>query len=256
MTSLAILGVVLFIAIGIIMMVYNKQSAEKKRIELIRSVRTLGDRARNLMFIIEEIPPHYLDQNMRVHLARSIVDLFQQQFDADPNDKVAKHLENAKQMVEFATKNKNVSAVPITDIQTANNIRRNLKLLHKHISMQYQEKKIPNKTAQEFLKQLRKAFTQTIIEVYASAGKKAEKEGKPKIAALNYRRVIGEMGKQNQSGEFTDKILATKKRIDELESEANKQEQKARLEGGNELTQELEKFEKEEDQWKKKQIYD
>lgn len=211
MSSVIILGVVLSLALGLIFIVFSKQSAEKKRIEHIRYVRSLGDRARNLMFLMEEIPAHYLDQNMRVFLNRSVVELFQQQFDADPDDKVVKHLENAKQMLEYATKNKNVSAVPVTDIQTANNVRRNLKLLHKHITVQYQEKKISHAAAQGFLKQLRKAFTQTIIEVYISAGKKSEREMKPKIAALHYRRVISEMGKNNQAGDYTDQILATKK---------------------------------------------
>ncbi len=255
MTSVIIFGVVLCLALGIIMFVYSRQSAEKKRVNHVRKVRALGDRARNLMFVIEEIPPHYLDQNMRIHLARTIAELFQQQYDAEPDDKVSKQLENAKQMVDFATKNKNVSKVPVTDIQAANNVRRNLKILHKHITLQYQEKRIPHKTAQEFLMQLRRAFTQTIIEVYASAGKKAEKEGKPKIAALNYRRVINEMGKQNQGGEFTDQILNTKKRIDELENEATKLEQKARLEG-DQLSKQLEEMEQKEDEWKKKQVYD
>lgn len=258
MTSMILIGVVLLLAIGLIVMVYAKQNAEKKRIEQIRHLRSLGDRARNLMFLMEEIPAHYLDQNMRVHLARNVAELLQQQFDADPDDKVAKHLENAKQMVEFATQNKNVSVVPVTDIQTANNVRRNLKLLHKHITIQYQEKKISHGMAQSFLKQLRKAFTQTIIEVYISAGKKSEREMKPKIAAIHYRRVISEMGKHNQDGSFTDQILSTKKRIDALEEEATRQEQQARLEGNksDQLSKELEKMVEKEDEWKKKQVYD
>ncbi|WP_417597392.1 hypothetical protein [Oceanospirillum sp.] len=258
MSSVIILGVVLSLALGLVFIVYSKQAAEKKRIEHIRYLRSLGDRARNLMFLMEEVPAHYLDQNMRIFLSRSVVELFQQQYEADPDDKVAKHLENAKQMLELATKNKNVSAVPVTDIQTANNVRRNLKLLHKHVSVQYQEKKISHAMAQGFLKQLRKAFTQTIIEVYISAGKKAEREMKHKIAALHYRRVISEMGKNNQGGDYTDQILATKRRVDELEESAAKQEQQERLEGqqGDQLTKELEKMVEEEDQWKKKQVYD
>ena len=258
MSSVIILGVVLSLALGLIFVVYSKQSAEKRRIEHIRRLRALGDRARNLMFLMEEIPAHYLDQNMRVFLARSIVELFQQQYDAEQDSKVAKHLENANQMLDFATNNKNISAVPVTDIQTANNVRRNLKMLHKHITIQYQEKKISHAAAQGFLKQLRKAFTQTIIEVYASAGKKAERESKPKVAALHYRRVISEMGKNNQSGDYTDQILAIKKRINALDEAVNKQEQQERLEGqqSDQLTKELEKMVEEEEQWKKKQVYD
>jgi len=258
MSSVIILGVVLSLALGLIFIVYSKQSAEKRRIEHIRHLRALGDRARNLMFLMEEIPAHYLDQNMRVFLARSIVELFQQQYDAEQDSKVAKHLENANRMLEFASNNKNVSTVPVTDIQTANNVRRNLKMLHKHITVQYQEKKISHAVAQGFLKQLRKAFAQTIIEVYVSSGKKAERESKPKIAALHYRRVISEMGKNNQSGDYTDQILAVKKRIDALDEAANKQEQQERLEGqkSDQLTTELEKMVEEEDQWKKKQVYD
>ena len=259
MPSVIILGVVLSLALGLIFLVYSKQAAEKKRVEHVRYLRSLGDRARNLMFLMEEIPPHYLDQNMRVFLTRTIVELFQQQYEADPDDKVARNLENAKQLLEFASNNKNVSSVPVTDVQTANNVRRNLKLLHKHITVQYQEKKISHAMAQGFLKQLRKAFTQTIIEVYLTAGKKSERESKPKIAALHYRRVISEMGKNNQAGDYTDKILQMKKRIDELEEEAGKLEQQQRLEGsqtGDQLTKELEKMVEEEDQWKKKQVYD
>lgn len=258
MSSVIILGVVLSIALGLIFIIYSKQAAEKKRVEHIRQMRSLGERARNLMFLLEEVPAHYLDQNMRIFLTRGIMDLFQQQYDADPDDKIAKQLENAKQLHEHATKNKNVATVPVTDIQTANNVRRNLKLLHKHITIQYQEKKISHGIAQGFLKQLRKAFTQTIIEVYVSAGKKAERESKAKIAALHYRRVISEMGKNNQGGDYTDQILAMKKRIDELEETAAKQEQQQRLEGeqGDQLTKELEKMVEEEDQWKKKQVYD
>ncbi|MBB1485315.1 hypothetical protein [Oceanospirillum sediminis] len=258
MTNLIIFGAALCLVLGLIFVVYTKQRNEKKRVEHVKSVRALGDRARNLMFLLDEIPDHYLDQNMRIHLATIITELFQKQYDATPDDKVAKHLQNAKQMLEFAQNNKNVSTVPVTDIQTANNVRRNLKILHKHIQQQYKDKRITHPQAQGYLKQLRKAFTQTIIEVYVSAGKKAEREMKPKIAALNYRRVISEMGKQNQGGEFTDRILATKKRIDELEEEANKMEQRARLEGssGDPLSQELEKMEQQEDEWKKKQVYD
>lgn len=257
MTTVIIFGAALCLGLGFIFVVFTKQRNEKKRVQHVKSVRALGDRARNLMFLLDEIPAHYLDQNMRIHLATIIMELFQKQYNAVPDDKVAKHLQNAKQMVDFAQKNKNVSTVPVTDIQTANNVRRNLKILHKHIQQQYKDKRITHPQAQGYLKQLRKAFTQTIIEVYASAGKKAEREMKPKIAALNYRRIMTEMGKQNQGGEYTDQILATKKRVDELEEEATKQEQRARLEGGDDaLTKELEKMEQQEDDWKKKQVYD
>ncbi|SEI72015.1 hypothetical protein SAMN05421831_10892 [Allopseudospirillum japonicum] len=255
-TTIALLGGSLVIALGMIFFVYARQRAEQKRIERARRVRLLGDRARQLQFLIDEIPPHYLDHDFRIFLARQVVDFLREQSELDPKDaRAQKNLDAAEEHALVVESGKNLNNKPITDIQTANVVRRNLKNLHKYILGQYQDRKIPQVSAQSYLKQIKSAFTKSILEVYSHAAETAQNAGKLRVAIIHYKRIINELNKQNAAGEYNDTILNCKRRIDRLEQEVAMQEANAKNQN-NQLSQGLDKMLEEEDTWKKKQVYD
>lgn len=250
-----ILGGVLLLAFIVVAFIYTRQQQEKKRIEQMRQVRALGDRARQISVLLDEIPPQFLSDDFKLFLVKQWQDLLHEQKALDTGkSNIDAQLEQAEQKAEEIHQNTRQKAAPIDDIKVANQVRKNLKLLHKTLSDLYKDRKLNAKTAQGFIGEIKHGFTRSLIEVYSSAAQKAENEGKLRIAILQYQRIINELNKVNGQGLYNQYILDCKKTIERLEQQqATAEEQSSQ---NSELNEALDQMIEDEDSWKKKQVYD
>jgi hypothetical protein len=253
MLIVLILGGVFIVALLLVIVVYARQQNEKKSIEQQRRIRLLADRGRQMQLLLDEIPPHYISQDFRVFIASQWLDLLHEQEQLGCKDaRLKSETEAAQDKLNSIRSSNQPQPQPVSDLQTANGIRRNLKQLNKVIVSLYQERKITHRIAQSYLNEIKVGFTQTLVEVFRASARKAELEGNLRIAVVHYKRIMSELNRNNPNGIHNQMLLECRQTIQDLD-------EKIAIESemhNNQLADSVSEMMEEEESWKKKQLYD
>src|SRR5690606_17841436 len=131
MLIVLVLGGIFFVALLLVIVVYSRQQNEKKQIEAQRRVRMLADRGRQMQLLLDELPPHYISQDFRAFIASQWIELLQEQEQLGNKDaRLKAEMEAAQNKLHEIRSSNQPKPEPVTDLQTANGIRRNLKQLN------------------------------------------------------------------------------------------------------------------------------
>jgi|AntRauTorcE11897_2_1112592.scaffolds.fasta_scaffold04351_3 hypothetical protein len=253
MVIVIVLVGIFIVALGLMLFVFAHQQNEKKKIEIQRRIRTLADRGRQMQILLDELPPHYLSQDLRVFIASQWLDLLHEQKQLGAKEsKLKPEMEAAQNKLDEIRSSNQAKEEPVTDIQVANGVRRNLKQLNKVIVSLYQDKKIAHRIAQTYLNEIKQGFTQTMVEVFRASARKAEAEGNLRIAVVHYKRIMSELNRNNPSGVHNQTLLECRKTIQDLEEQIALESENT----DNELAESVDEMMEEEESWKKKQVYD
>jgi len=253
MVIVIVLVGIFIVALGLMLFVFAHQQNEKKKIEIQRRIRTLADRGRQMQILLDELPPHYLSQDLRVFIASQWLDLLHEQKQLGAKEsKLNPEMEAAQNKLDEIRSSNQAKEEPVTDIQVANGVRRNLKQLNKVIVSLYQDKKIAHRIAQTYLNEIKQGFTQTMVEVFRASARKAEAEGNLRIAVVHYKRIMSELNRNNPSGVHNQTLLECRKTIQDLEEQIDLESENT----DNELAESVDEMMEEEESWKKKQVYD
>lgn len=253
MVIVAVLGGIFIIALIMVVVVYSRQQNEKKKIEQQRRIRMLADRGRQMQLLLEEIPPHYISPDFRVFIAEQWFELLQEQQELGCKEaRIKAEMEAAQNKLQEIRSSNQPTPEPITDLQTANGVRRNLKQLNKIIIGLYQERKIAHRIAQTYINEVKLGFTQTLVEVFRASARKAEAENNHRIAVVHYKRIMSELNRNNPNGIHNQTLLECREIIAKLE-------EKIAIESeynDNQLASSVDEMMEGEESWKKKQVYD
>lgn len=253
MLVISILGGIFVIALLLVIVVYSNQQNEKKKIEQQRRIRLLADRGRQMQLLLDEIPPHYISQDFRAFIASQWLDLIQEQEQLGCREpRLKTETEAAQNKLQEIRSSKQPKPEPVTDLQTANGIRRNLKQLNKIIVGLYQERKLPHRLAQSYLNEIKIGFTQTLVEVFKASARKAEMTGNLRIAVVHYKRIMSELNRSNPNGIHNQTLLECRQTIQNLEEQIALESEHH----DNQLAESVDEMIEEQDSWKKKQVYD
>lgn len=253
MVIILVLGGVFAFALLLVLVVFARQQNEKKRIEELRRIRLLGDRARQIQLLLEELPTTYISQDFRIFLATQWVELLHEIQNSSGKDvRLNKELEAAQDKLNYLRSSNQPPHKPVTDIQLANAVRRNLKLLNKLIVAMYQDRKISHRIAQTYLNEIKQAFTQTMVEVFQAGAHRAEFEGNLRLAVVHYKRIMSELNRNNPNGINNQTLLESRQMIQKLEEQIALSSETS----DNQLADSVSEMIDEADSWKKKQIYD
>lgn len=253
MLIVLVLGGIFFVALVLVIVVYGRQQNEKKKIEDQRRIRMLADRGRQMQLLLDELPPHYVSTELRAFIANQWLELLQEQEHLGNQDpRLKAETEAAQTKLQEIRSGNQPKAQPVTDLQTANGIRRNLKQLNKLIVGLYQDRKIPHRLAQSYLNEIKLGFTQTLVEVFKASARKAEMEGNLRIAVVHYKRIMSELNRNNPNGIHNQTLLECRQTIQNLDEQIAIQSEN----NDNQLAESVSEMMEEQESWKKKQVYD
>lgn len=253
MVIVGVLAGVFLLAILMVVMVYSRQQNEKKKIEQLRRIRMLADRGRQMQLLLDEIPPQYVSADLRIFITEQWIELLHEQQELGCKEpRLKQELEAAHTKQEEIRSSNQVKVQPVTDIETANVVRRNLKQLNKVIIGLYQDRKIAQRIAQGYLNEVKLGFTQTLVEVFKSSARRAEMAGDLRIAVVHYKRIMSELNRNNPNGIHNQTLLECRQTIADLEEKIaiESDSHESRLASG------VDNLIEEADSWKKKQVYD
>ena len=253
MLIVLVLGGIFFVALLLVIVVYSRQQNEKKQIEAQRRVRMLADRGRQMQLLLDELPPHYISQDFRAFIASQWMELLQEQEQLGNKDaRLKAEMEAAQNKLHEIRSSNQPKPEPVTDLQTANGIRRNLKQLNKVVVGLYQDRKIPHRLAQSYLNEIKVGFTQTLVEVFKASARKAEMEGNLRIAVVHYKRIMSELNRNNPNGIHNQTLLECRQTIQQMEEQIAIQSENS----DNQLAESVSEMIEDQESWKKKQVYD
>lgn len=239
---------------GLIGLFYVSHSIEKQRREKALMIANLTDAVYRLQRLLDSIPAPYLSKDIQLLLLGQIKKRLERLVGLSQNNEKFRKKRDAanEQISEISASTIQQKATQLKTPEEAAELRKLLQELSKTIEGFMQNKIIGANDARKHLSTVQNSFFEANLSYLTQLASNARTEGKPKLAILNYEKVIKEMQKRNQKGAFNEKIEQINAVISELKVEAGATPQQENAKPSGELTQAMDEIMEEEDAWKKK----
>lgn len=243
-------GVLILLSIGFI-----SHGLERARIERARAIADLSARLKICRTINAQLPGQYMNAELKVLLIGLEISLLEKLTRLDRKD------ERAEQMLESARQELKKPEVTVSNQPTkieseveAKEARLMLENLHSLLSQAHKERMIDRMTLQQWSVQIRQYLFVTSLEVFEALAMQGMRQGKPRVAKLQYERAIAYLHQQNDPA-LADQILRFKELLKQA-AEATVRSEQANSAESSELSAGLQELEKSDEEWKKKAVYD
>ena len=243
-------GVLLLLSIGFI-----SHGLERARIEKARSIAELTARLKVCRTINGQLPGQYMSPELKTLLIGLEISLLEKLTRLDRKDERAQQmLESARQ--ELTKPEVNVGNPPVkmeSEVQ-AKDARLMLENLHSLLKQAHRERMIDQLTLQQWSEQIRQYLLATSLEVFEVLARQGMRQGKPRVAKLQYERAIAYLHQQNDPT-LASQILRFKDLLKQAAAATVRSEQ-ATSADSSELSAGLQELEQTDEEWKKKAVYD
>lgn len=261
MSSLSIAIVIVGLLIFLISYAFIYQALEKRRKQRLRLITALKHRQRGFKRMLISFPPGFLTKDLSLVLYRALIDASEQLSRLEPRERshkedvtvFTKELETVQQK-ESPSRSRMDKPEQIADI------RRQIQELHHFIIQQAERGNISKSHAQAYGDQIKRLVLQMSVDAYAANAKQAQEAGKLRLAMHYYGLARKLLVRENAGHGYQKQIIQLNGIIAKLEEklaqEAPDSPAVKQAEATPPESKEWERFEEQEEQWKKKQIYD
>jgi len=246
--------------LALIAAAFVMQTVERNRRERIRAESQLRKRLENLVYMLDHIPPNFLSTDLKGLVCKSVIDVYEQLLKIAPrNQEYQEGLQAIATRWNDIKNGNNAGYQPLDNSSQVRDIKALLGLLNNFINRLFETGSINKAQAAEYSRQLKQLFSQTAIDQYSIAARKAESDQKFRLAIHYYQSAIDKMKKSALDAAMHEQIMAYGKRIVELTEQLPSQLDAS---SANELESAERDKEwsafvgKDEDTWKKKSVYD
>lgn len=252
---LLVVSVAALIGVAVVM-----QTVERNREERIRAESQLRKRLENLVYMLDHFPPSFLSTDLKGLVCKSVIDVYEQLLKIAPrNQEYQEGLQAIAKRWNDIKNGNNAGYQPLDNTNQVRDTKALLGLLNNFINRLFETGSITKLQAAEYSRQLKQLFSQTAIDQYSIAARKAEGDQKFRLAIHYYQSAIDKMKKSALDGAMHDQIVAYQKRMVELTELLPSQP-----DAGSASDLESAERDKEwstfvstdDDAWKKKKVYD
>lgn len=260
MSATAITIIIILIILGSISLLFISQAREKARIEKIRKANALQDRYRRVQRLINEIPPQYLNKELRVMILERGIETLTELEALKPDPTTQSNIKNDQQALKAVQESTEApKPVPIKDEATSKEVSKLLELLYRFIERQRATKKLDKTTSNKYLAYINYLISKVRADLATTKAKEAQKNGKLRVAIHNYHNAISEMMRIKDNPLAVKAMSSYKAKIKQLEEAAEKEgkEDPVNPEAEKEsLNKEWDDYLDKDDDWQKKNAYD
>jgi len=204
------------------------QARERARIEKIRKTNLLTERHRRMQQLLYELPPQYLNNELRIMIAERAVETVNELINIQHDPRLEKYLEEDLQFLnELRVKNPKFKAVPIQNEAKAKEVRGTLEVLYNFIESQHKNKRLNASNTKKYLDHIRLSVCQSKADLFACKAESASKT-KPRVAIHNYHSAIDAYKELPQHPQAQKAITLYRAKIKALEELANQNNQKVK----------------------------
>ncbi|MFD2228616.1 hypothetical protein [Alkalimarinus sediminis] len=260
MSATAITIIIILIIVGSIAVLFISQAREKARIEKVRKTNALQDRYRRVQRLINEIPPQYLNNELRVMILERSIETLHELATLKSDTSIQTNIQNDKQALNAIKESKEApKPVAIKDEAASKEISKLLELLYRFIERQKAMKKLDKETSKKYLIYINYLISKVKADLAVSKAKDAQKNGKLRVAIHNYHNAVSEMMRIKENPLAVKAINSYKTKIKQLEELADKEGKNdtSNPEAENEArSKEWDNYLDKDDDWQKKNAYD
>lgn len=260
MSAIAITTIIILIILGSITVLFVSQAREKARIEKVRKANALQDRYRRVQRLINEIPPQYLNNELRVMILERSIETLTELSTLKPDASIQSKIQNDQQALNTVKESKEPpKPVPIKDEATAKEISKLLELLYRFIERQKAMKKLDKETSKKYLVYISYLISKVKADLAVVKAKEAQKNGKLRVAIHNFHNAVSEMMRIKENPLAVKAINSYKAKIKQLEELADNEgkDEAQDAEADKEVrNKEWDNYLDNDDDWQKKNAYD
>ncbi|WP_250658295.1 hypothetical protein [Alkalimarinus coralli] len=260
MSATAITIIIILIILGSISLLFISQAREKARIEKIRKTNALQDRYRRVQRLINEIPPQYLNKELRVMILERGIETLSELVALKPDPTIQSNIKNDQQALKTVQESTETpKPVPIKDEATSKEVSKLLELLYRFIERQRATKKLDKSTSNKYLAYINYLISKVRADLAITKAKEAQKNGKLRVAIHNYHNAISEMMRIKDNPLAIKALTGYKAKIKQLEEAAEKEGKEGTVNPEAEkesLNKEWDDYLDKDDDWQKKNAYD
>jgi hypothetical protein len=220
---------------------------------------------RNFIHMISGFPPHFISSDLMGLVYRALIDTCEQLSVIEPQD--IRHKEEialfTNKLAELS-KETNTQRPRLDNPQQMKEIRQHLQELQRFVILQVSQKHINKSLAESHLEQIKRLNLQMAVDVYIHYAKQAQQSAKLRLAIHYYTLAKKLLVTENATRIYDSQITTLNGIIEKLEEKAllldeTSESEEAPTVADKETSKEWENYEKkeqEEQNWKKKQVYD
>lgn len=228
-------------------------NAQQKRREQHQRLLTALKARRNLFKeLLTRFPSGFLPKEIATLLHRSVRDTAEQLAKLDPQD--SQHQEDAIAASTLLTQlleSNQQPRVRLTNTEQIQEARKLLQELFRFITLQEQTQHLSTQDAHLYKDLIKRLALQITVDGHVLQAKAGLKAGKPRLAIHYYSLALKLLTSENAGKIFDKQILQLTQHIAKLESSLGTKPIEK-----DEASSDWEKFEKESEEWKKKNLYD
>lgn len=219
----------------------------------------LSAKVRNFKHMLNGFPPGFLPKDLTVLVLRSLIDMYEQLVDIEPdNPQYKQDLQSVSQQLnEVQRQTKPVTPAAIDNPQQLKDAKTCLEELHKFV-FQLEGKGALNRTqADNYRNLIKQLVLQVTVDAYLFSGRHARQASKTRLAIHYYTLAHKLLSKENKAGAQDKKMAAITQVLQELQEKLQEEEPRTNTapkpaEDGEADWNKL----KPDESWKKKQVYD
>jgi hypothetical protein len=256
--------IIVLVVAGLLLMVgtaYSIQIMEKNKQEKRRLMFSLRERADNFKTMLESFPQGFLTPDLQVLMCKCLLDILEQLVQVDSSNR-SSHNQSISQVTthleQLKTNPGSGGYQSLNDPKHIQQVQKMLGNVYNFIVKLRQSNSINEAQANSYATQIRRLTTLSALDAFRIAGQSAIKDNKPRLA-LHYQTMsIDKMKKENTDGFFSERIAAYEAQLVELNKAIEQSEQVAKQSAikSNDEWNKFEEQSQQQEQWKKKAIYD
>ncbi len=265
MTSVIAISAVIVLLAAMVCYALVVQTLNKKRQQKQLLLTALKTRQRNFKFMLSAFPKGFLTQDLILLIYRCLVDVYEQLAQLVPED--GQYLEELKlyrgQMEEAKNNPQGNKRVTFDSPQIATDTRKYLEELYKVLHQLYRKGSITKNHLDAYSAQIKALVLQLSVDTYVLHAKQASQGGKARMAVHYYglakKLLIRENAQKNyqQQIEQLDTVINSlneqlKISVESQDGEAKHLQDKI----VDKNSKDWDEFNKEDESWKKRKIYD
>jgi septal ring factor EnvC (AmiA/AmiB activator) len=219
----------------------------------------LTAKVRNFKHMLSGFPAGFLPKDLTVLVLRSLIDMYEQLVDIDPdNNQFKQDLQSVSQQLnEVQRQTKPVAPAAIDNPQQLKDAKTCLDELHKFV-FQLEGKGALNRTqADNYRNLIKQLVLQVTVDAYLFSGRHARQASKTRLAIHYYTLAHKLLSKENKGGAQDKKLAAINQVLNELQEKLKEEvpHASAPVKPAEDTEGDWNKL-KPDDSWKKKQVYD
>jgi len=259
-SSEAIISLLVICMLALVSFAFVMQTVERNRREKLRAETQLRKRLENLVYMIDHFPPSFLSTDLKGLVCKSIIDVYEQLLKISPRSQdYQEGLQAIAKRWNDIKAGNNSGYQPLDNNSQVRDIKALLGLLGNFVNRLFETGAINKGQAAEYNLQLKLLFSQTAIDQYLIAARKAEGDQKYRLAIHYYQSAIDKIKKASLDAAMHEQLIAFQKRIVELgEQIPHSATDDAPDLAAEQRSKEWDSFvgKKDDEAWKKKKVYD